>query len=158
QQGESLVPALAIPALLPSLVKSTREAVHAFQAPSAAKGLVSVNAMALAQGVLQAMTVCQWRVTAVLLLILASLGTGAGWLGYRALGGAPEAEETSPGAFEATGQAANHGLASPLSKLDPERIPVEDRFPWHPPELVAVLGEHRGRHWGEVRGVVFSPD
>ncbi len=31
-----------------------------------------------------------------------------------------------------------------LDALDPARIPPEERFPWQPPELVAVLGEHRG--------------
>jgi WD40 repeat protein len=46
----------------------------------------------------------------------------------------------------------------PLDALDPARIPTEERFPWQPPELVAVLGEHRGRHWSVAGSVAFSPD
>jgi hypothetical protein len=42
------------------------------------------------------------------------------------------------------------GESSPLDRLDPARIPPEERFDWQPKELVAVLGSHRGRHWGEV--------
>ena len=36
--------------------------------------------------------------------------------------------------------------------------PVIDCFPDAPEELVAVLGDPRGRHDGAVRSVVFSPD
>jgi WD40 repeat protein/serine/threonine protein kinase len=50
-------------------------------------------------------------------------------------------------------QAANR-----LGVLQRERIPVSERFAWQPKELVAVLGEHRGRHWGAIRCVAFSPD
>jgi serine/threonine-protein kinase len=44
-----------------------------------------------------------------------------------------------------------------LFDLNPEAIPAEERFPWQPKELVAVLGTHRGRHWGEVRGLAYHP-
>src|SRR5205823_11320740 len=37
-------------------------------------------------------------------------------------------------------------LPSPLDRLDAKHIPELDRFDWQPKELVAVLGEHRGRH------------
>jgi WD40 repeat protein len=40
----------------------------------------------------------------------------------------------------------------PLGKLDPSRIPPEERFDWQPPELVAVIGEHRGRVWDRHQG------
>jgi WD40 repeat protein len=46
----------------------------------------------------------------------------------------------------------------PLDRLDPAKIPAWERFPWQPKELVAVLGEHRGRHWGPITCVTFSPD
>jgi WD40 repeat protein len=46
----------------------------------------------------------------------------------------------------------------PLDKLDPARIPAEERFAWQPKELVAVLGEHRQRHWGPVLCVAYSKD
>src|SRR5262245_34485633 len=45
-----------------------------------------------------------------------------------------------------------------LDRLDRDRIPAEERFDWQPRELVAVIGSHRGRHWGEVAAVAVSPD
>jgi WD40 repeat protein len=50
------------------------------------------------------------------------------------------------------------GFASPLDALRPELIPAAERFEWQPKELVAVLGEHRQRHWGNVWGVAYTPD
>src|SRR5262245_17913484 len=47
---------------------------------------------------------------------------------------------------------------SPLDRLDPAQIPTAERFDWQPKELVAVLGSHRGRHWGAVESVAFSPN
>jgi WD40 repeat protein/tRNA A-37 threonylcarbamoyl transferase component Bud32 len=49
-------------------------------------------------------------------------------------------------------------LPSPYDGLDAAQIPEEERFPWQPKELVAVLGEHRLRHWGDVERVAVSPD
>jgi WD40 repeat protein len=48
--------------------------------------------------------------------------------------------------------------SSPFDRLDPAQIPAAERFGWQPKELVAVLGSHRGRHWGEVAAVAVSPD
>jgi WD40 repeat protein len=53
--------------------------------------------------------------------------------------------------------AAERG-GSPLDKLDPGSIPAAERFDRQPPELVAVLGEHRGRHWGSATTVAVSRD
>jgi WD40 repeat protein/serine/threonine protein kinase len=52
---------------------------------------------------------------------------------------------------------AGHPGLSPLDKLDPKEIPPLERR-WQPQELVAVIGEHRRRHWGNILGVAFSPD
>lgn len=49
-------------------------------------------------------------------------------------------------------------VPSPLDKLDRNAIPPEDRPPWLPKEVVAVLGEHRGRHWRPIRSIKFSKD
>src|SRR3954447_18564823 len=49
-------------------------------------------------------------------------------------------------------------LSSALDKLDPKTLPRLDRFDWQPKELVAVLGEHRGRHGAPVSCAAFSPD
>jgi WD40 repeat protein len=45
-----------------------------------------------------------------------------------------------------------------LDQLKPSQIPAQERFPWQPRELVAVLGEHCGRHWGQIRRLAVSPD
>lgn len=47
---------------------------------------------------------------------------------------------------------------SSLDKLDSKLIPEAERFPWQPKELVAVLGEQRGRHWGRIHNLSFSAD
>jgi WD40 repeat protein/tRNA A-37 threonylcarbamoyl transferase component Bud32 len=48
--------------------------------------------------------------------------------------------------------------APALDALRPELIPVAERFDWQPRELVAVLGEHRQRSWGNVWEVAYTPD
>lgn len=45
-----------------------------------------------------------------------------------------------------------------LTHLDPSQIPETERFDWQPKELVAVLGEHRLRHWRRVMQIRFHPD
>jgi WD40 repeat protein len=49
-------------------------------------------------------------------------------------------------------------LPSPLDKLDAAAIPDVERFSWQPKELVAVIGEHRGRQGGPVTCVAASAD
>jgi WD40 repeat protein len=46
----------------------------------------------------------------------------------------------------------------PLDRLEAAQIPAAERFDGQPKELVAVLGEHRQRHWGAVRSVAWSTD
>lgn len=46
----------------------------------------------------------------------------------------------------------------PLDRLDPKLIPALERFDWQPKELVAVLGEHRGRQGWPVSCVAASPN
>jgi hypothetical protein len=49
--------------------------------------------------------------------------------------------------------------ASPrLHRLDPNRISPDQRFPWHPPQLVAVLGDGPSRHEAPVQALVVSPE
>jgi WD40 repeat protein/predicted Ser/Thr protein kinase len=47
---------------------------------------------------------------------------------------------------------------SPFDSLDPSAIPAEERFDWQPEELVAVIGNHRGRHWYEAQDAAWSPN
>ena len=65
----------------------------------------------------------------------------------------PRGDSAAPGGAKPTTV-----IASPLDKLDPAQIPAAERFDWQPKELVAVLGEHRQRHWGTAFGVTVSRD
>lgn len=49
-------------------------------------------------------------------------------------------------------------LPSALDRLEPKNIPAIEKFNWHPKEMVALLGEHRGRHGGQVTCVAASQD
>jgi WD40 repeat protein len=62
----------------------------------------------------------------------------------------------SPEYFQAAEVMAN--VPSPLDALDAKNIPAQERLAWLPKEVVAVLGEHRGRHWGGVRSLAVSLD
>jgi WD40 repeat protein len=62
----------------------------------------------------------------------------------------------TPAAVEAAGLLAE--LPSPLDRLGAASIPAPERFDWQPKELVAVVGEHRGRHGGYVHRVAYCPD
>lgn len=50
------------------------------------------------------------------------------------------------------------GNPSPLDKVQVQAIPPLERFDWQPRELVAVLGEHKGRQGGAVTSVAYSPN
>src|SRR5262249_48204381 len=45
-----------------------------------------------------------------------------------------------------------------LDRLSKDRIPEAERIPGQPEELVAVLGEHRQRHWSTANVLAYSPD
>jgi WD40 repeat protein len=49
-------------------------------------------------------------------------------------------------------------LPSPLDRLDPSKIKPLEVFEWQPKELVAVLGEHRGRQGAPATCVTYTPD
>jgi WD40 repeat protein len=49
-------------------------------------------------------------------------------------------------------------LPSPLDNLKRANLPALEQFTWQPDELVAVIGEHRGRHGYAVSCVAYSPD
>jgi WD40 repeat protein/serine/threonine protein kinase len=49
------------------------------------------------------------------------------------------------------------GLSSPLDRLANSSLLPTDRAAWQPPELVAVLGEQRLRHWGPAQVVAINP-
>ena len=47
---------------------------------------------------------------------------------------------------------------SPLDCLEANQIRKEEHFSWQPKELVAVIGEHRQRHWLACDSLAMSPD
>lgn len=47
---------------------------------------------------------------------------------------------------------------SPFDKLDANTIPKDERFPWQPKELVAVIGSHTRRMGNSVWATAISPD
>src|SRR5262249_45170350 len=49
-------------------------------------------------------------------------------------------------------------LPSPLDRLESSKIRPLEVFSWQPKELVAVLGEHRGRQGAVATCVAYSPD
>jgi WD40 repeat protein len=49
-------------------------------------------------------------------------------------------------------------LPSSLDRLDPSKIRPLEVFDWQPKELVAVLGEHRGRQGSPATCVTYTPD
>jgi WD40 repeat protein/serine/threonine protein kinase len=49
-------------------------------------------------------------------------------------------------------------LPSPFDRLSETAIPADQRRRWHPRDLVAVLGEQRGRAWSDMTCVAVSPD
>jgi WD40 repeat protein len=50
------------------------------------------------------------------------------------------------------------GLRNVLDRFDPSTIPELERFTWQPRELVAVIGEHRGRQGSTVAAVAYAGD
>src|SRR5262249_34216430 len=48
--------------------------------------------------------------------------------------------------------------SNPPAPSQDEEPSLKDRLPRYPEELVAVLGDDRGRHWGPVRSLAFRPD
>ena len=47
---------------------------------------------------------------------------------------------------------------SALDKFDPSAILAEERAAGQPRDLVGLLGSHRGRDWGYVYCLAYSPD
>jgi RNA polymerase sigma factor (sigma-70 family) len=76
----ALAPRSAAAPVSPLLCDSTTRAATAFAARHAAGGALSASAAALAQEVLRTMLLHKLRLTAMSLLLLASVATGAGWL------------------------------------------------------------------------------
>jgi WD40 repeat protein len=53
---------------------------------------------------------------------------------------------------------AINALSPQLHRLDPKHIRGAECRPWHPVELVAIVGHQRGRHWHNIGSISYSPD
>jgi RNA polymerase sigma factor (sigma-70 family) len=132
-----------------SLVKTTTQAALLFAAgKSGAAGAVSAGAVALAEGVVNAMITCNLKLLTALVLTLILLGTGAGVLiQQKGLAQAP--------AYKVDAQAA--------TPMDDQPGPGKDKARGDlygdplPPQALARMGSLRWRHDG-VFFVSFLPD
>jgi RNA polymerase sigma factor (sigma-70 family) len=90
----------AAPAAVPAALRTStiKAAILGSAAHVAATGAVPASVVILAEGVLQAMYLTRLRMAALILLLLAGFGTGAGMLTYRALAGgaAPTVAAAAP--------------------------------------------------------------
>jgi len=154
-----LSPVFASASLPAGWPRETLRAVRSLLKPVGAAQSTSSAALMLAESALHGMAMARWKF-AITLMLLLTVGTGAGWFGYQTAWGSTSADDVSPLSQQSLtiDKATESQPAAPLNKLDPGQIPPEDRFAWQPRELVAVLGEHRGRGWNEVQCVAFSPD
>jgi WD40 repeat protein len=90
----------------------------------------------------------RWRwplVAAGLLLLVGGIWAGGQFLFRTKDGNGPAPSVTLP-------------ERSPLDALDPAQIPEDERRPWHPQELVAILGEQRQRFASGIQDFALSPD
>jgi WD40 repeat protein len=95
------------------------------------------------------------------LLAVAAAAGGLVGLGLLAAPGATRLAATlrrAPHVASEKPEEAKAPPSDPLDQLDPAAIPAVERFAGQPRELVAVLGEHAGLHWDEIRAAACSPD
>jgi RNA polymerase sigma factor (sigma-70 family) len=110
-----------------------------------AGGAVSAQVAALTQGTLQAMAIAKIQFIAASAAAVLTVCTLVGLAGYQVFKPRPVPTAPTP-------------VVAALDKLDPAAIPAAEEFPWQPEGLVAVAGEHFGRHTGAVNAVAFATD
>ena len=143
----------AVPA---SLVDATVKVAALVSGGQAAAGAISATAAVLMRGAIRAMLLARLRLAAGMTLLLGAVVTTAG-LAIHSGAAVEQPPPRKPGA--AAGTTAKAPSPRPaLDALRPEDIPPEKRLADLPESTVAVLGEVRGRHAGEVRGLALSPD
>ena len=122
----------------------------------AAAGAISATAAVLMRGAIRAMLLARLRLAAGMTLLLGAVVTTAG-LAIHSGAAVEQPPPRNPGA--AAGTTAKAPSSRPaLDALRAEDIPPEKRLVGLPDSTVAVLGEVRGRHAGEVKGLALSPD
>ncbi len=139
----------AVPA---SLVDSTIKLAQMVSSGHAVSGVISTTAAVLTKGAIRAMFVARLRLAAGVVLLLGAAASAAGL----AIHSCAVQQPPTVGTASANGRPIAPRPA--LDALRPADIPPEKRVVDLPESTVAVLGEVRGRHAGEVRGVAFHPD
>jgi len=75
------------------------------------------------------------------------------------LGAGSHYSQCQGSASPSDGQAASPKISeSPLDSLQRANIPANEMYPWQPAELVAVIGTHRGMHFGWITSIRYCPD
>src|SRR5262249_39634639 len=121
-------------------------------------GAASGRSLALAESLLREMSMTMMRTGAVAALAAGLSLAAIGSLALRVSAVPPARPEASPPRVaEGPGAPSSKDLG-PLDALERSATRAEDRFAWQPAELVAVLGEHRGRAWNMVSALAVSPD
>ncbi|MFN4261064.1 MAG: protein kinase domain-containing protein [Gemmataceae bacterium] len=98
----------------------------------------------------------RWRPVLAALALAAGLLSLAWLVGFGFQTNTPSPHPFAPGT--PSSQPADPPRLTALDRLRPEQIPAAERFPWQPPELVAVIGTNRAAHWDKVWHVALSPD
>jgi RNA polymerase sigma factor (sigma-70 family) len=143
-------------AISKSLLTSTAKTAVLVARGSATAGTISALTLAWKQGVLRAMWMTRLRIAAGPIVFVGTVVTAAGLAIYA---GGPAGLLQTPQAGRALGPRARpEAPRTTLDKLRSEDIPANKRLNGQPKNVVAVLGEMRGRHAGEVRGLALSRD
>jgi RNA polymerase sigma factor (sigma-70 family) len=143
----------AVPA---SLADATVRMAALVSNGDASAGVISATAAALTKGAMRAMFFARLRLASSTVLLLGAAAMTAGLAIY-----CRAAMQTPPSAKQREGASPRSQVAPPRSALDalrPADIPAEKRLADLPENTVAVLGDIRGRHAGEVHDVALSPD
>ena len=143
-------------AVAESLVASTVRMAVLVSRGGAAAGTISAMTLTFSRGVLRAMLLSRLRIAAGVILFLGTVVTATVLAIHP---GDAAGLFQPPEAGRAGGPRAGAGARrSTLDALRAEDIPAEKRLDGPPRDVVAVLGEVRGRHAGEVRGLALSRD
>ena len=144
-------------AISESLVTATVKMAVLVGRGSDAAGAISALTLTATQGVLHAMWLTRLRIAAGVVLFLSAAATVAGLAIHRWSAAAGVAQ--APAAGRADKPRPNAApMRSSLDELRAGDIPPDKRLDGLPKNVVAVLGEVRGRHAGEVRGLALGRD
>ncbi|MCI0464455.1 MAG: sigma-70 family RNA polymerase sigma factor [Gemmataceae bacterium] len=111
----------AVSACVPApLISSTVQAAALLAAGQTAAGVISVQAAALTEGVVQAMSMTRFKVTVAFLIVAGLLGVGSGVLAHRALAGTTADPPVVASDQPATLPAAEQERAAQRPKAQPK--------------------------------------